>query len=199
MLEKKETKEEAVERIVKKLSQSEAVAYKVWRDSNTPALAPSLNAQLFNLFLQGKGCDEIVRMNPGLRLGQVVAARVEGDWDRRREEHLDRLLTETSLRVQQTTLETADFVCDLLAVANKEHGEKLRRYLQTGSKSELGDFKIESLSGLKSAIEVLQKLTGQDKQQKMVVSGEVVHTTGPATPLSSDEADKALRLLLAKS
>jgi len=159
-----ETREQAIERVKALLNERELYAYNHFCSGQLPPIAPSLNAKMFGLFLQGRTCEEIRRLNQAITLGQIVAARIEGDWDRRRSEHLDRLLTETSLRVQQSTLETANFVCDLLAVADKEHGDKLRLYLQTGDKKDLGEFKIDSIFNLKQTIEVLQKLTGQERQ-----------------------------------
>lgn len=199
-----EQREQAIEKAKTYLTKRELGAYNYFCNSNQPALAPSTNARLFALFLQGKGTEEIMRLNPTLSLAQIVHARVEGRWDERREEHLDGLLNNTSLRVQQTTLETADFVCDLLAVANREHGDRLRRYLQSGDEKELGDFRISSLASLKTAIEVLQKLTGQERQStsKIAVSGEVVHRPAilsVARPPAPAEAASALKLLLGRT
>ncbi len=198
-------REQAIEKAVSRLSEKERYAYRYYCNSEQPAVAPSLNAKLFQLFLNGKSCDEILRLNPSLSLGQIVAARVDGKWDERRDEHLDQLLTQTSLRVQQVTLETADFVCDLFAVANREHGDKLRRYLQTGNELELGDFRITSLANFKTAIEILQKLTGQERQTstKITHSGEILHRPDPilsvARPPAPAEAASALKLLLGRT
>lgn len=180
------------------LTPRELHAYNVWRGTERAPLAPSLNAKLFNLFLQGKTCEEIRRLNEALTLGDIVAARLAGKWDERRDEHLDRLLNETSLRVQQVTMETADFVCDLLAAANKEHGDRLRRYIQTGDPKELGDFKIDSLQGLGKAIEMLQALTGQSRKQTVEHRGKVEVDVPPShsRPITAEEAGAALKLLL---
>ncbi len=187
-----------VERVRPLLTEREAYAYGVWCKSEQPQLAPSTNAKLFNLFLQGKSTEDIRRLNQTFSLGQIVAARIEGDWDELRRDHLEQLLKSTSLKVQQATLESAEFVCDLLAVANKEHGDKLRRYLQSGDPKELGDFRISSLAGLKMAIETLQKLTGADRQQSLHVSGDVTHRAGtPAKQPTSEEASTVLKLLVA--
>jgi hypothetical protein len=197
-----EQREQAIEKAKSYLNQRELAAYSYFCNSKQPALAPALNAKLFQLFLNGKSTDEIHRLNPQLSLGQIVSARIEGRWDERREEHLDQLLTSTSMRVQQITLETADFVCDLFAVANREHGDKLRRYLQTGDEKELGDFRITSLAGFKTAIEILQKLTGQERQTTQKVHGavEVVHRPDPilsvARPPAPAEAADVLKKLL---
>ncbi len=180
------------------LNEREAHAYRVWQGISKPALAPSLNAQLFNLFLQGKTCEEIRRLNQALQLGEIVAARIQGKWDERREEHLDRLLKAATERAQQTTLETADFVCDILAAANREHGDRLRRYLQNGDEAELGDLRITSLHSLKQTVEILQKLTGQDKQTKVTVAGEILHSASEKKQTTPEQASKILKLLIAK-
>jgi hypothetical protein len=191
-------RELALEQVLPLLNERERAALAFWRGSDQAALAPSLNAKLFQLFLQGKGTEEIRRLNPQLSLGQIVAARVEGEWDARRKEHLDDLLNETSTRVKQVTMETADFVCDLLAVANREHGDKLRRYLQTGDAKELNGLRVESFSDLKNAIAALQALTGQDKQKKLSISGEIIHSEASEkkTP-TAEQASAVLRLLTA--
>jgi hypothetical protein len=160
-----------------------------------------LNAGLFALFLAGKDTGEIHRLNPALSLGQIVEARISGNWDARRDEYLDKLLTETATNVQRASLEAATFISDLLTVANKEHGDKLKRYLQTGNPKELGDFKIDNLTQLKVAIETLQKLTGADKKSVVNVSGEVLHrpvasVEEPATRTTPGESAAILKLLL---
>lgn len=196
----KENRDEKIQKATALLNNEESHAFSLFCATQEPNLAPSLNARLYNLFLQGRSCAEIQAQNRPLSLGQVVSARIEGEWDRRRSEHLDSLLTNTTLRVQQGTLETADFVLDLLAVMKVEHGAKLRQYLQSGDKSDLGDFKIDSLSNLKSTIEILQKLTGQDKKQQLNVTGEITHkdkTAGNSAP-TSDEAQRILKLLMGK-
>jgi hypothetical protein len=65
----------------------------------------------------------------------------------------------------------------MLSVANKQHGEKLKRYLQTGNMDDLGEFKIDSIFNLKQTIEILQKLTGQDRviRTETTNKGEVLH------------------------
>lgn len=195
-----ENKEQAIEKAKSNLTKREAHAYTIWCGTEDAPLSPALNAKLFNLFLQGKSTEEIRRLNQTLKLGAIVAARIEGRWDERREEHLDQLLSSTMQRVQQATLETADFVCDLLAVANREHGDKLRKYLQSGDESELGEFRINNLTSLKTTIEALQKLTGQERQTNVKVSGEVLHRPDSSDrTITASEAGSALKLLLGRS
>lgn len=186
---------EPVDLALATLSSRELHAYKIWAGSNKPSLAPSLNAKLFQLYLNGKDCEEIRRLNPQLSLGEIAAAKIQGEWGRRREEHLSQLLEETSKRVQQTSMETTDFLCDILTAANREHGDKLRRFIQTGDSKDLGDFKIQSLASLKTVIETLYKLTGQDKQSQVRITGEVVHRKTEVIRPTSAEAGAVLKLI----
>ena len=197
MSQQKESREQALERIKPLLTEGELFAWNYWQTSNQPALGSDLNAKLFSLFLNGKRPEEIRRLNPAISLGQIVAARIEGDWDKRREDHLDNLLNATSQRVQQATLQTADLVCDMLAVADREHGDKLRRYLQTGDEKELGDLRVDSIFSLTKTIEALQKLTGQDRKSTVEHQGQVVYRSGEEPVLAtSDQAKQALKLLI---
>jgi hypothetical protein len=80
-------------------------------------------------------------------------------------------------------MESVMFSADLLASANKMFGDKLKKYIQTGDERELGTLKIDSLKQYRDAVELLLKLTGQDK--KVEITGQVKQTvefTGPMTP-----------------
>jgi hypothetical protein len=139
-------------------------------------LAPTVQAQLFNLYLNGSSCEEIQRLNPNFSLGMIARAKVDGLWDERREAHVRELLETVRERVQQVQLESVSFTADLLASANKMFGDRLKRYIQTGDPNELGDLKIDSLKQYKDAVDLLLKLTGQDRENKMTVKGEVKQT-----------------------
>jgi len=196
-------REQAQKEAFLKLDDREVFAYNYYLECNQAPLSPSLSAQLFELFLTGKSCEEIRRLNPAIGLGQIVAARLKGEWDLRRDEYANSLLDKTMDRVKQSTLESALLVCDMLSVANKEHGEALRKYLQSGDVKELPPFRINSMQSFKYAVEVLQKLSGQDRQQQVKVSGTVNHEVAEAedtTPsgTASDLAINALKGLLGK-
>lgn len=199
-----EEQHEALERAVASLDDREVAAFRRWQNSNQPALAPDTQAKLFALFLNGKSTEEIRRLNAQFSLGQIVHARVTGKWDELRQRHIEDLLLNVKQRVAQVTMESVTFVSDLLAAANKEHGDRIARYLATGNEKELGDLRITSLQGYKTAVELLQKLTGQDKQQK--VAGEVTITHKADESMervskapSPEEAAGILKLLLGKA
>jgi len=168
---------------VERLSPEERKAYKLYVQKNDPPLAPGVQAQLYNLYLNGSTCEEINRLNPNFSLGMIVRAKVEGLWDDRRDKHINELFESVRERVQQVQMESVVFTTDLLAGANKMFGDKLKRYLQTGDERELGDLRIDSLKQYRDAVDLLLKLTGQDR--KVEVSGQtktVVEFKGPVAP-----------------
>ncbi len=175
--------EEIVLSPVERLSPEERKAYKLYVQKNDPPLSPSVQAQLFSLYLNGTSCEEIAKLNPNFSLGMIVRARVEGLWDERRDAHLESLFSGVRERVQQVQMESVVFTSDLLSSANKMFGDKLKKYLQTGDERELGALRIDSLKQYRDAVDLLMKLTGQDK--KIEVTGQtktVVEFTGPVSP-----------------
>jgi hypothetical protein len=144
------------------LNEREQAAYEEHARHNNPPLSPSLEAELFQLYLNGIGLEDIVRLNKGLRLGAVARAAVEGNWYERRRAYADSLLGSVVPRVQQVQAEAIVFAADLLAAAHRLHGEKIRKFLQTGDEAELGDFAVRSIDQYRKGVELLLKMTGQD-------------------------------------
>jgi hypothetical protein len=169
------------------------------RERPDPPLAPSLQLQLFELFLNGKTCEEISKLNPGIGMGQVLKTRIEGDWDEKRHRHMDSLLMGVASRVQQVQLESVVFISDMLSATHKLHGEAIKRYLQTGNQAELKGLAITNMKAYKEVLETLLKMTGQTVEKKQV-TGEIrhIHETGvpdvrkPATPQDAAAWLKAL-------
>lgn len=191
-------RDEAIEKSKTYLSERELHAYGVWCGMSKPHLSPALNAQLYQLFLMGKDTEEIRRMNPTLSLGEIVAARVEGQWDERKTEYLDSLLDKAQGRVQQATLEQIDLMCDVLSLARKEQGDKIKRYIQTGNDDDKPDVRIDGIRTLKTAIEILQTLTGKDRQSRVLLTGDLTHKVEAAISKqpTSQQAEEVLKLLL---
>jgi len=180
-----------------RLTSRELLAYRTWKEMAQPRLSPDTQARFFALFLKGESIEEICRLNRGFSLGQVCFARVEGEWDEKRDMYLQDLLTSTRAIVQQTALESIRFVADVMAAAHKKHGEAARRYIQTGDEADLKGFAIDDLRAYKTAVETLQKLTGQENK----VQSEVTHhhrveaQIAPAhRPLNSKEASNIVKL-----
>lgn len=170
-------KQEELRNNLEALSEEELKALKRFKEGraagDTYPLAPLTQGKLFELFLNGKSPSEIQRLNPTFTLGQVVDAYIEGEWEKKRRTHVNRLLSRVRDRVVQVQSESVEFMADMLASAHKLHGDKLKRYLQSGNEKDLGDLKIENLEQYRKAADVLLKLTGQGGTQRL--TGEVTH------------------------
>lgn len=167
------TSETALVRAERVLTPTELEAYQKYLEAGKPPLAASTAGKFFKLYLQGHTCQEIAELNPALGLGIVVRARVDHDWDKQREEHIQGILTNIRQVVQKTQLDAIRFVSEGLAVFQKLAGDKFQKYLQSGDIKDLGDFKDMSFKSYKELLELMLKLTGQNENKK--VSGEVVH------------------------
>jgi hypothetical protein len=192
-----------------RLTISEQIAYdKALRSGRAP-LAPEFNQKLYELYLRGFSCEDIAAQNPGLNLGSVARARVDGNWDERRDQYTSGLLTDSAASLRQTAAESLNFLSLVLAVAHKEHGERLRRYLVTGDPKDLGDFRINNFSSYKLIIETIARLVGADQKKTVNVNvnggrgtsdagspadsgGIIGAVTGTLTPRQADAMRRAL-------
>jgi hypothetical protein len=169
-----------------RLSPEELEAYTRYVEEGRPPLAQSVNGQLFNLYLNGKNCKEIAAINPNLSLGLIVRAKIEGFWDEKRESHLADLLEGVRERVQQTQLEAVVFASDLMSAIHKFNGEKLKKYLQTGNPDDLAGVEMNfNLKTYSTVVELLMKLTGQDKNNN---KSEVLHKHTVEAPIPNAKA-----------
>lgn len=139
---------------------------KKWRrSSKDPApLALSTSLKMYELFLIGHNCEEIGRANDGkFPLGMILDARLRYQWDRRRDAYVEQLYNEAGNVVKQRQIESALFLGDLLAASHKQHGDQLKKFLQTGDPKDLpDDLKVTSITTYKMAVDALMKVTGQD-------------------------------------
>lgn len=198
-----ESREQRTQAAVARLNDREAFAYRTWCGMpGRRAVAPDLNARLFQLYLVGHTCEEIRQLNPALALGDIVAAKVEGEWDVLRDEHRAKLLQSTADRLQQSTLQTVNLLCDVMAVAARQQGEKLQRYLMTGNEAELqGAMCVQDFGDLKKVVETLQKISGTEAP---VVINPSLDTAQPlipdaTKPIDPSQAADLLRGMVSRS
>ncbi len=177
------------------LSRKEQAALDHYKRSDGRKISPQTEAGFFQLFIRGKSCEEIHRLNPGFHLGSIVSARIDGKWDEKLEEYRDSLMNSVASRVKQVELEAIDFVGDVLSATHRMHGDRIKRYMQTGDESELGDLAINSMQGYKTAVELLMRLTGQDKESR--VQHNVQHTieTNTVLDVTQDHSSDLLKIL----
>lgn len=113
---------------------------------------------MFELFLRGSDPTDIVRTFPGFSLGQVTRARVEGDWDLRRQEYRDSLLSDVQSRLEHAVAESAEFISVQLQVAHKQYLPKMKMFLATGDEALLGNFSIHGWKSYTDALNALKAL-----------------------------------------
>ncbi len=174
-----ESSKELVTVVSSHLTHREEAALRAHKAAREPDLGPQLSAQLFELYLRGATLEEIARVNsPSIRLGAIVSAWRNNDWHGRREAYRQGLYESVQHRVSQTQAEGLVFLADYLAVFSKRFGQGMKRYLQTGDDSELGDMKPSNLAQMKMAFELMLKVAGLDQTKKIVGKVEHTHTAG---------------------
>lgn len=150
-----------------RLTKDEELEYRTSVTLGEGRIPPDRSVKIFNLFLNGSSTEEIWRANDGeFSRGQIVAARLDGNWDEKAQKYNDELVTKHIERIKAVTIESANFVADMLTVANRLNGDKLRKYIQEGNPEILGDLQITSIQGYKTMVELFQSLTGQEKSVK---------------------------------
>jgi hypothetical protein len=176
-----------IERIGR-LTPEERTAYEEYMASGKPPLSLQTSLQLYELFVQGTGCEDIRRLNTNFSLGMIVRARIEHRWDERRDAHLAELYEQTGTRLRQTVMEGVNFIGDLLSSAHRRYGDRIKKFLQTGDEAELGDLSITSIKQYKEVVEILMKMSGADNKKEITHKGKV---EGPQ-PVVIDVGSKTL-------
>jgi hypothetical protein len=188
------------EKVLARLTKKELTELEKYR--NKPGLAITIQAQFFELFVNGNSCEEIHRLNSNFPFGAIVRARIEGLWDQRKDDMLASALDAVRARVEQTQVAAVHFNADLLAAAHKQFGDRLKKYMQTGDENVLGDVKIETLKQYRDAIEMWLKVTGQDSKKTITLQTpqDVASNVGAKVdrPPTSEEAETLFGLLLEK-
>lgn len=160
------------------LTYREEAALRMHMQAQEPALSTSMQAQLFELYLNGNSCEQIAKLNKSIRLGAIVRACQEGDWYQKKTSYMNQLLEDVRSRVEQVQCESLYFASSLLAAAHKMYGTKIQRYLQTGDEKELGELGIYTLRQYKEVVDLLLKMTGQDNNKKVSGKVDVTHNVG---------------------
>jgi hypothetical protein len=141
-------------------------------------VSPIEAAQMFEIFLHGGSCTQIEKQWRKYKLGAIVKAAIEYQWHEKRQEYLEHLHRDAVERGRQAVAESVGFTADLLAVAHKRWGQKLRRYLATGDESELDGFEIRSIDQYRKVVQTFLELTGHDPSEvfakKTPESGEMM-------------------------
>lgn len=179
------------------LTPQERGALTAFRVSGQAPVSPATAERFYLLFLRGLDPEGIRQLVPSYSLGQIVNARVQGKWDQKRAEYDESLVSTSAEAVTRARLEVCAFLGDALAATVAHGRERYRKYLVTGDEKELGDFKLGNLKGIKDALELLLKATGQADVKR--VAGDVHHHVHAASPVPTPgQAADVVAALLGK-
>lgn len=150
---------------LERLNSDEVLEYENYCNSGQPLLSIDTNKKLYGLYLTGMTLKNILDLNPGLSIGVLLKARVDGRWDERRDVYLNELLGDMPTKIRQMASEALGFMTLQLAVAHKMHGEKMRLYLQTGDPNDLGELVPKNFRDYRSVIESISRLLDAGKSK----------------------------------
>jgi hypothetical protein len=160
-------------------------------------LAPSMQAQLLQLYLAGLTLPEIRERNPQLGLGQIVASAVDGRWVERRRKHLEDLFGRIQSEAQEAAASGVEFVALAMRATHKRIGDKLLRYLQTGDETDLDGTGVGGLAAYKALVDLLAKMTGQDQVKKVEKTVTHRHESAADVPVATVDGSDALAVMAA--
>jgi hypothetical protein len=180
---------------IENLSAKEAYALKYFSEKRQAEVSFEKAEQLYQLYVNGKTTEDILRLNNGLTLAQIVHAKVRDKWDLRKQEKEENVIASAAPQIMQTQIESSLFMKDLLTAAIKLHWDSIQLFIQTGDKSHLKGTPLEngvSLKQIRDIIDTLQAATGQDKKKVVEHRGGVTVTSGK---LDDKQAVTALEIL----
>lgn len=152
-------------------SRKEIEALKQGLEDGVRPIAPSLADQMYSLFQAGYSAQEIADRNPPFELKDILYLRWKRQWDTRLLEHFSDLMKRVRQKNALVKMESVDYLLNYLSVTHKKYGEQMIRYLQTGREEDLPE--MPSLKIYKEIIEILQKITGEDR--KIQIQGDIHH------------------------
>lgn len=183
------------------LNDSEYASLNKYIESGGKQLAPEKSSRFFEMFLNGSTTREIHEYNKAFPYDSIVWARIKDEWDTQKDDYLKKLQEGIKDKLIKAKLEAAGLMADVLIVASKQQGEKLKKYLATGDVSHLKDsIAVDSLYSLQKAVESLAKITGEDRNVKVTKEEKVdvsVSVAAGEASLSTEAAAQVLAIVAA--
>lgn len=196
-LTKASDKETDLATAVAALNDREIKAYRHFVNSGQKPIAEDKAEELFKLYQRGQTTLEIARLFPQYSHSQVVASRVMAAWDDRKATEVKNLQVEVPAKVESTTLETQEFLSNLLHASHRKFNDALKKYIATGDVKVLEEVGVplpSSLKELSALIDMYMKISGTDtKKVDVRVAGGVVHQH---TKVKPEEAEALMDDLL---
>ena len=148
-------------------------------DQNFP-LSTETAASCFQSYLSGQTLTQIQKNTGGLSLGQVVDAAVSNNWLQEKKDYVAFLAEKAKEELAKISLESAQFLGQVLAAHHACVGPKVRKAIQTGKRNDL-DQAIDGpfLGQYGKTLSLLMQVSGQDRIHRNINENK----TSPADPV----------------
>lgn len=138
-------------------------------ESGFKPISPVLAEQMYNLYLEGYSCYEIAKQNKSLSEEDILHCRYKYKWDELKDNYIMDRQKQITERLLKSKMESVEYLVNLLSVTHKANKEQILKYIQTGKEEDKPKDLLLGPSGYKSVIEMIQKITGEDRQSKVQV------------------------------
>lgn len=199
-----QSKELVLEAALATLHQSEYNVLKAYIDGGRLELSLDTANRMFALYLNGTDIKEIFKLNSAIPYEAILWARFKYNWDREKELHIFQLKNAISEHVMKAQLDVTALMSNMLTAVSKTHGDKLKKYMQSGDIKDLdGALTIDSINSMLKIIDGLQKITGQgntktirtENTQNLNVKVNGGASVGDEEPISSESSEKIMQIL----
>lgn len=138
----------------------------------------------------------------GVTWGQIIHAKVMGEWDDKLREHTETMLTDTVSKVQRVNLESVNAIAGYLEAINKDIEARVSIARATGDSTTLQQIPLKDYAQAQQVLKSLTSQAGQQSKQQQALGAHkgpkkkklVISAT--STVPSSDEAAEAMQRLL---
>ncbi|HUM42289.1 MAG TPA: hypothetical protein PKI14_05005 [Fervidobacterium sp.] len=137
------------------------------KEKGAKAIAPTLAAQMFSLFLEGYSCAEIAKQNKMFSEGDILYACEKFQWHEQRDIYAANLQRQISEKLAKSKLESVEFLTNMLSVTHKQYRDQTLKYLQTGKEEDMPESWAKGPKSYMDLISTIAKVTGEDKVSKV--------------------------------
>jgi hypothetical protein len=158
------------------LSELEAEALAAFRENKRLPMGLQKTLPWYNQFLQGRSLKDIhvaaYENDDHVTFGHVVDACLRFRWFDRRDEALNQIMENVSIRFINTASESVEYLSTYMKATHKLQGGKLKRYLASGDESDLQGMDLNDMEKYTAVAKMFQTMAGKDKVAKVVVENK---------------------------
>lgn len=158
----------------KGLTEEESRQLIKYNENGRPGVAKLKVDALQALYNVGYTCSEINEQFPEYPLGAILLARVQQNWDDKRNEYRKSLEKEIVGSIKNARVESVKMVADLIAATNIHWKAELMRFLANPSKEKAPEFlpkNMHQYGNLASLLKDLTEVNDKTKEETSAISG----------------------------